>query len=515
MSLFSSNPMIHYRLLPLLCLTLMAFPISGLSFDFEDVAARAKTLADKPYQKPANEVPRELLDLSYDQYRDIRFKPDKALWRGNKFPFELQFFHPGLYYDQPVRLNLISSEGVRPLQFDPDSFDYGRNTLDRSKLGDIGYAGFRVHFPLNQREYKDELIVFQGASYFRALGRGQRYGLSARGLAVDTGEMSGEEFPTFTEFWIEWPRAEDQELTIYALLDSRRVSGAYRFRLKPGDSTVTEVQARLYLREKPGKLGIAPLTSMFLFGENQAPRSEDYRPEVHDSDGLMIQTDREWIWRPLVNPRRLTISSFSALNPRGFGLMQRDRSFARYEDLEARYDLRPSAWITPRGDWGAGRVELVQIPTPDETNDNIVAYWVPDTLPPPGQPLDLQYTLGWQSKNETRPPLARVTQTRRGHGWIQEEDDSLRFNIDFEGGILPDLPAGASVVSGIWVGENAELLERQSYRNEVTGGWRVSLRIRREDEDKPVEMRVMLRQDKQQISETWAYLLPARSGPGS
>lgn len=493
----------------LIGLQLMALSATASAFDFKDVAERARSLAGKPYEKPESTLPKELLDLSYDQYRDIRFKPEKALWRGSKLPFELQFFHPGLYYNQEVKINLVTAEGARPLRFDPDSFDYGKNNIDKSKLRDIGYAGFRVHYPLNKKNYKDELLLFAGASYFRALGKDQRYGLSARGLAVDTGLISGEEFPAFTEFWIEWPRPEDQQLTIYALLDSKRMSGAYKFVVKPGDSTVTEVQARVYLREKVEKLGLAPLTSMFSFSENQSHR-EDYRPEVHDSDGLMVQTDKEWIWRPLVNPRRLLITSFSTINPLGFGLMQRDRNFDHYEDLEARYDLRPSAWVQPKGHWGAGRVELVQIPSPDETNDNIVAYWVPDNMPQPGQPLDFSYTLSWQMHNETRPPLAYVVQTRRGQGYQRDPDGSLRFTVDFEGGDLPKQDDD-KVIAGVWLDDNGELLERQVFRNDVTGGWRMALRFRRIDDDKPLEMRAMLRKNNTPLSETWSYILPAYS----
>jgi glucans biosynthesis protein len=488
---------------------LLAAPAQA--FDFKDVGERARALAEKPYVKQDTNLPQELLDLTYDQYRDIRFKPEKALWRGSTLPFELQFFHPGQYYNQTVKINLLSAEGSRPLRFDPDYFDYGKNTLDKDKLRDIGYAGFRVHYPVNTKEYKDEVLVFQGASYFRGIGKHQRYGLAARGLAVDTGLISGEEFPSFTEYWIEWPRPEDNQLTIYALLDSKRVTGAYKFIVKPGDSTVMEVQARIYMREPVGKLGLAPLTSMFSFSENQGHR-EDYRPEVHDSDGLQLQTDHEWIWRPLVNPKRLLITSFTTTNPRGFGLMQRDRKFDHYEDLETRYDLRPSAWVQPKGDWGAGRVELVQIPTPDETNDNIVAYWVPDTAPAPGQPLDFSYTLSWQMIKETRPPMAYVVQTRRGHGYQRDPDGSMRFTVDFEGGDLLKLKADAAVISGVWMDDNAELLERQVYRNEVTGGWRLTMRFKRLDDDKPVEMRAFLRKDNETISETWSYILPPMSG---
>lgn len=481
------------------------------AFNFKDVSERARSLAEKPYEKSEGDLPKELQELSYDQYRNIRFKSNKAMWRGTVLPFELQFFHPGLYYTQTVKINLVTPNGPRALRFNPDFFDYGKNTLDKSKLRNIGFAGFRIHYPLNRKDYKDEFVVFQGASNLRSVGKGQRYGLAARGLAVDTGAISGEEFPAFTEYWIETPKADDKQLTVYALLDSKRMTGAYRFIIKPGDSTGMEVQARIYLRESVDKLGLAPLTSMFQFGENQ-PNREDYRPEVHDSDGLQIQTDREWIWRPLVNPKRLLITSFSATNPRGFGLMQRDRKFDRYEDIDKRYELHPSAWVQPMGDWGAGRIELVQIPTPDETNDNIVAYWLPDTLPAPGQPLDLSYHLSWQMNKESLPPVARVTQSRRGNGYQRELDDSIRFNIDFEGGALAKLKANAKVISGVWMDDNAEMIERHVVRNDVTGGWRLVLRLKRLDEDKPVEMRAFLRKDGETISETWSYILPSQSG---
>ncbi|HSV78540.1 MAG TPA: glucan biosynthesis protein G [Ramlibacter sp.] len=501
---------------PLRCLLTIAFAMAlavpAQAFNFNDVARRAEALAEKAYEKPDTRLPKELADLGYDQYRDIRFLGSQSLWRKAKLPFELQFFHPGLYYNQEVKINLITAQGVTPFRFNPDYFDYGKNNIDRGKLRDLGYAGFRAHYPLNSPRYKDELIVFLGASYFRALGKDQRYGLSARALAVDTGQMSGEEFPHFNEFWVQWPRTQDQELLIYALLDSRRLSGAYEFRIKPGDTTQMDVRSRVFLREAVDKIGLAPLTSMYFFGENQPGQSGDYRPEVHDSDGLLVQTDKEWLWRPLTNPRRLLMTSFGAGGLRGFGLMQRDRDFSHYEDLEARYDQRPSVWVQPKGDWGAGRVELVQIPTPDETNDNIVAFWVPDQTPKPGKPLDVNYSLLWQKNREIQPQgLARVVQSRFGHGLVRGPDDTLRFHVDFEGGSLPDLTAKAKLIAGIWVGDSAELLERQTHRNEVTGGWRVSLRIRRADPEKPVELRAVLRNDKDTLSETWSYILPAEA----
>jgi glucans biosynthesis protein len=482
------------------------------AFGFDDVAARARQLAAQPYKRPENGLPKELQGLTYDQYRDIRFRPDRALWRSARLPFELMFFHQGLYYEQPVRLHEIVGDAVREIRFDPDLFDYGANKFDPKRLKGLGlgFAGFRVHYALNTPKYKDEVLVFLGASYFRALGKGQRYGLSARGLAIDTAVMSGEEFPRFSEFWIERPDANARELHVLALLESPRAAGAYRFVLKPGVDTALEVRARLFLRENVTKLGIAPLTSMFFYAENQRPvQLDDYRPEVHDSDGLSVQAGTgEWLWRPLVNPRRLLVTSFATSNPLGFGLQQRDREWTSYQDLEARYDLRPSGWIETRGKWGAGRVELVQIPTPDETNDNVVAYWVPDAPPAPRQPLDLEYRVLWQRETETRPPLAWVAQTRRGHGYIRKADDSISYVIDFEGPALRKLSPEAAVEAVFTVDGNAELVESNTYRNEVTGGWRATLRVRRLDEKKPVELRAFLRLANATLSETWSYVIP-------
>jgi glucans biosynthesis protein len=493
----------------LVALACLAASASARAFSFEDVSARAKALAQQPYKKADSTLPKELQGLTYDQYRDIRFRPDKALWRNTPLPFEVMFFHQGLYYEQPVRVHEVTSDGVRDVRFDPSLFDYGANTFDTSKLKGLGFAGFRVHYAINTPKYKDEVLVFLGASYFRALGKGQRYGLSARGLAIDTAVMSGEEFPRFTEFWLERPAPESKELRIYALLESPRATGAYRFVLRPAVDTVMDVRARVFLRENVTKLGLAPLTSMFFFGENGRPPVDDYRPEVHDSDGLSVQSGTgEWLWRPLSNPKRLFVTSFATVNPQGFGILQRDRDWMSYEDLEARYDLRPSGWVEPRSKWGAGRVELVQIPTPDETNDNIVAYWVPDDPPPPKQPLDFEYRLTWQRENDTRPPLSWVVQTRRGHGYVRKPDDSISYVIDFDGPALRKLAADAPVEAVFTLDGNAEMLESNAYRNDITGGWRTTLRFKRLDEKKPVELRAFLRLNNATLSETWSYVLP-------
>ncbi len=482
---------------------------AALGFDFAEVVKRAEQLAGVAYQKPGSNLPKELQTLSYDQYWSIRIKPDRTYWRGAKLPFELGFFPEGMYYDQPVRINEIAPEGVREIKFDPDLFDYGASKIDPSALRGLGFAGFGVRYAINNSDVKDEVLIFLGASYLRALGKGQVYGAYARGLAVDTGLGSGEEFPRFVEFWVERPGASAKELVINALLDSPRVAGAYRFVVRPSVETVMEVSARLYLREAVGKFEVAPLASMFFFGKNQHPAGDDYRPQVHNSDGLSVLSGTgEWIWRPLVNPKRLQVSSFALTNPVGFGLMQRDRDFHQYEDLEARYDLRPSVWVEPKSQWGSGRVELVQIPVPDETNSNIVAYWLPDKLPQPKEPFDVEYRLLWQREPDARPAHAWVAQTRRGRGYTRNPDNSIGFIVDFEGPALKKLPVDAKVEASVSVDSNGELLQRSAYRNDVTGGWRITLRVRRVDDGKPVELRGYLHSGNNLLSETWSYLLP-------
>lgn len=489
----------------------LAAPLLVLATDFDTLGERARALAAQPYSPVAGRTPVVLRKLSYDQMRDIRFEPAQAPWQAEKLPFELMFFHLGKYQTEPVRLHEITSQGEQPFTFNPQDFSYGANTLQPATWGDIGHAGFRVHYALNNAAYKDELVAFQGASYFRALSAGLHYGLSARGLAVDTAGDGTEEFPRFTDFWIERPQAGATVLTVLALLDSPRVSGAYRFDIQPGTTTSMAVKARLYLRDTPKNpvrtLGIAPLTSMFSFGENQPSRT-DFRPEVHDSDGLMLASgEGEWLWRPLQNPRSPLVTSFTTRAPRGFGLMQRDRNFNSYEDSEAQYERRPSAWVTPLGDWGLGRVELVQLPTPDETHDNIVAYWVPALLPVPGQPLDIGWRVDWQGDAQQRPPQAWVAQTRVGHSYAALAQNEQQYIVDFTGPALPgtgELKAVASVNS------NGRITEQNVYRVEATGAWRMALRVKTFNPAQPLELRAFLTAPSsagpQTVSETWTYI---------
>ena len=477
------------------------------AFSLDDVAAEAKTLAEQKYQAPRSNLPKEFRDMKFADYQKIQFNRDKAQWAGDKTPFKLSFYHQGMHFDTPVKINEVTATTVEEIKYDPSRFDFGDVKFDPKATENLGWAGFRVLYPINKADKQDEIMTMLGASYFRVVGKDQIYGLSARGMAIDTALPSGEEFPRFTEFWIEKPKPNDKHLVIFALLDSPRATGAYRFTLRPGVDTVVDVKAQMFLRDKVGKLGIAPLTSMFLFGANQPSKVLNYRRELHDSSGLAIHAGNgEWIWRPLNNPKHLSVSNFSVENPRGFGLLQRGRDFSHYEDLDDNYDKRPSAWIEPQGDWGKGSVDLVEIPTADETNDNIVAFWSPETLPEPLKPFDFAYRMHWTLDEAALHPTdsAWVKQTLRSTGdvkqsnLIRQPDGSVAYLVDFEGPSLKALPENAAVRSQVSVGDNAELVENNVRYNPETKGWRLTLRMKIKDPSKSTEMRAALVQDIEQ-----------------
>ncbi len=476
--------------------------VAEARFGFDNVAESARKAAAEPF-KPPQSVPDYLVDIGYDDYRDIRFDPGQSLWRDSG-RFQVQFIHPGLYYKYPVAINVVDSKGTQRVPFATKMFTYGRNKFADKISADLGFAGFRLAYPLNKKNEFNHVIVFAGASYFRAVARNQVFGLSARGLAIDTGLPSGEEFPFFREFWLERPTRDAQTARIYALLDSQSLTGAYEFVVHPGDRTLVNVRLRLFERKRSKELGIGPLTSMFFYGEERPRPAGDWRPEVHDSDGLMIASATgEWIWRPLGNPQKLRLSYFDSENPRGFGLLQRDRDFHDYEDLETRHELRPNAWIVPTGSWGKGQVKLVEIPSQKEANDNIVAYWIPRNLPAQGQPIDFAYQISFQTEEPNNAAHGRAVATRLGAG---DKDDAKRFVIDFEGGRLKSLPPDSAVKAVISLGPDGQLLQQTVIKNPVTGGWRLAFQVRT-PKDKPLELRAFLQHKKDTLSETWSYQL--------
>lgn len=476
----------------------------------DTVRQRAQALADEPYSSPSNALPEALQTLDYDTYRQIRFDPTRAYW-GDDSRFSLQLFHSGFLFPHPVALNIVEGEKSTPLTFDPDDYIYEGKAaeLDTSDLQGAGHAGFRFHYPLNTSDYQDEFAVFLGASYFRLIGRDQVYGLSTRGLAIDTALAGDEEFPSFREFWLFTPEADDTAVHVMALLDSPSLSGAYHFRLEPGHQTQVDVDATLYARDDVAKLGIAPLTSMFAYGDISRDRPDDVRPRVHDSDGLLLETGRgEWIWRPLNNPNRVRVSSLFDAHPRGYGLMQREQAFDRYLDAEAQYHRRPSQWVTPQGDWGTGHVELVELPTPDETHDNIVAYWVSEAPLRAGETRHFRYQTQTRHQAPTAPLLAQVIRTRQGNAAIPGETDSQNANqrqwvVDFAGGELARLAADQPVALRLDAPDNAVTLPQVKALPNNT--WRATFRVK--PTTSPVDVRLALTLYGKTLTETWNYVI--------
>jgi len=474
------------------------------AFNLDDVAAKAKDLAGQKYEAPKSNLPAVFRDMKFADYQKIHFLQEKAEWAKDKTPFKLSFYHQGMHFDTPVKINEVTATKVEEIKYDPSRFEFGDVPHDPDTTKNLGYAGFRVLYPINKADKQDEIMTLLGASYFRVVGKGHVYGLSARGLAIDTALPSGEEFPRFTEFWVEKPKPADKHLVIYALLDSPRSTGAYKLILRPGTDTVVDVQSRVFLRDQVSRLGIAPLTSMYLFGPNQPSKVLNYRPALHDSEGLSIHAGNgEWIWRPLNNPKHLSVSNFSVESPRGFGLMQRQRAFSDYEDLDDNYQKRPSAWIEPKGDWGKGTVDLVEIPTADETNDNIVAFWSPEKLPEPGKPFEYDYRLHFtiDEPKFQAPDLGWVKQTLRSTGdvkqsnLIRQPDGSVAFLVDFAGPALAALPEDTPLRSQVSVGDNADVVENNLRYNPETKGWRLTLRLKVKEANKSTEMRAALVRD--------------------
>jgi glucans biosynthesis protein len=468
------------------------------SFDNSTVRNMARELAQKAYQAPDATLPDQLKNLDYQQYRSIRSDPSHALWKGQGLRFTAEFFHRGYLYKEPVEIYEVLDGRARRIRYSADMFTFDKVTPPNA---DVGFAGFRLHYPLNRADYFDEVCAFLGASYFRAVAKHQGYGLSARGLAIKTADPTGEEFPLFKIFWLERPAKNSDVAVVHALLDSPSATAAFRFTIRPGTQTVFDTEMALYPRVDIATPGIAPLTSMFMFDTNDRDRADDYREAVHDSTGLSLLTGRgEHIWRPLANPHALQISAFTDNATRGFGLMQRKRQFTDYQDLEAHYENRPSAWIEPIGDWGEGIVELVEIPSNQEVNDNIVAFWRPhDPLKAKGEYL-LNYRLHWCWSEPIAEPLAKIVATRAGLAWDQK---NLQFVIDFVGGPLAERKPDQ--LPGIDVGASKGKIDNPVVEpNPSIHGWRLSFQLEQGSE-KLIEMHARLMDGETPLSETWIY----------
>ncbi|SLN62745.1 glucan biosynthesis protein [Oceanibacterium hippocampi] len=476
-------------------------------FSFDLLRARARRLAGEDYRPPEKPAPDATAAIDYDTVQKIRYRADRALWQDAPVGYPVRFFHLHRFAQEPVRMNVVSGEQSRPLVYEKALFDYGDTGLGESLPEGLGFAGFRV---MDGSGRDSDWLAFQGASYFRTSGESDQYGISARGIATNTALATREEFPVFTEFWLQAPLEEGAPLVIYALLEGPSVTGAYRFDAAQKDGAVMDVHAELFMRGDVPRLGIAPLTSMYWFGENERRQAVDWRPEIHDSDGLALWTGTgERIFRPLVNPPSVQVNSFVDRNPKGFGLMQRDRDFDHYQDDGAFYDRRPSVWVEPKGDWGDGAVVLVEIPTDDEVYDNIVAFWQPKKPVRDGDVLAFDYRLHWRDR-EPYPAqgVGQVVATRIGRGGIpggpaSERQGLRKFVVDFAGGPLTEMEARYDVDPVVTV-SHGEVSNGYVIKVVGTNSWRAVFDVA-VDGDAPIDLRCFLRLDGRTLTETWLY----------
>jgi glucans biosynthesis protein len=466
-------------------------------FTFDTLLAEAKRRAAAPYAPQHNHLPAGLDKLSPEQYRNIRFNPDAGIWRDERVPFRLELLRAGYNMQSAVTVSTVENGEAHDVVATPAMFEMGSPLPAQWGKVSLPLSGFRVRSRINSNKVWDEFLVFQGASYFRAVAKNLLYGLSARGLALNTAEPSGEEFPMFTHFWIERPDAHANAIVIYALLESASTTGAYRFTVQPGVETLSDVDLTLFPRTEIRVAGIAPLTSMFLFDETNRGRLDDYRPEVHDSDGLQVATaSGEQIFRPLANPIKLQVSTFTTQQPKGFGLVQRSRKQSDFEDFDAQYERRPSAWVEPQGDWGGGSVELVEIPSGRESNDNIVTFWRPGQPLTPSHPAHFAYRIIWSAEPALPKDLGKTVATRSG----ASVDGKRRvFLLDFVGagekvdGLRLDLNASAGRIT------NASLMS-----NSALHGLRASFEIDPRDAEL-IELRLRIMRGDRPVTETWLY----------
>jgi glucans biosynthesis protein len=481
------------------------------------VLERARTLAQGPYT-PGLTLPKELSRLTYDAYREIRFRRERALWSDGSSDWTVHLFHPGFLFDRPVRINVREQARWRAIPFATDLFEYGKTPVPGALAPEFGFAGFLLTYPLNTPEKQDEVISFLGASYFRFLARSQTYGLSARALGLNIGGPTKEEFPAFREFWIERPEPGSNRATVLALLDSESLTGAYQFDIAPGSRTEIEVTATIFPRKELNKLALSPMSSMFLAGEGSRKSADDFRPEVHDSDGMLLQSQHgDWVWRPLNNPGWTSIENFPDTNPRGFGLLQRDRSFQHYEDLEAKYHARPSYWVTPIDDWGPGRIELVQIPAADETTDNIVLSWTPTNPPRAGSERRFRYRITALSDAEAIHPLGKVLNSfvisqPQPSGAPTGTAERTRFIVDFAGGDLAYHLASPELVEATGLASNGRVERTIVQANVPVSGFRVIMDVMR-DTGQQTDVRLFLRRRARVLTETWALPWPSATPP--
>ncbi len=465
-------------------------------FSWAWLQQQAATLARRPYAPPPTPVA-GIDKVDYDALNAIHYKASETRLKGAEGG--VRFFPINRIQPTPVEIYLVDGDVATPFVYSPDLFDMPASSPLAALGPHGGLSGFRAMNATGESDW----LAFAGASYFRTAGALDQYGQSARGLAIDTGGPGPEEFPVFTKFWL--GKSPDGALLVDALLEGPSVVGAYRFvnRKQPG-GIVQDVEVSLHLRKDVARLGLAPLTSMFWYDQSERAQASDWRPEIHDSDGLLIWNGKgERIWRALGNPPHPITNSFADQAPKGFGLLQRDRVFDHYQDDGVFYEKRPSAWVEPKGDWGAGAVQLVELPTDTETNDNIVAFWVPAAPARAGKQYRYAYRIRWIAGEPVTGEVARVIDTWRGVGGRPGQaptKGATKLVADFEGASLAGLTRDSGVTADLVVGHGRTDDVAAYPVVGRTNVWRVMADVTPAGGD-PVDIRVVLRKDGVALSE--------------
>lgn len=481
----------------------------ALPFSFDALAERAAALAKKPHVPPPRATPAIVQQIDYEAWGQIRYRPEAALAAQGPGLYPATFFHVGQFFQKSVKMHAVENGQAREILYSSDYFSMPKDSVARKLPEKTGFAGFRLQESRNREDWRtQDWIAYLGASYFRAIGALNQYGLSARGVIVDSAEPTPEEFPDFTEFYIEEAVKEGDPVMIYALLDGPSLTGAYRFATRRGEGVVQDIDVALFLRKDVTRLGLAPLTSMYWFSETEKRRLEDWRPEVHDSDGLAVWTGAgERLWRPLVNQPYAVTSSFVDQGPKGFGLLQRDRVFENYLD-GVNYERRPSLWVEPLDNWGAGSVQLVELPTDDEIHDNIAAYWRPAEPAKAGNSYRLRYRLHWLGEEPYPSDMARCVATRIGRGGQPGKPRPkgvYKFTVEFAGPALDPLWGDTVKAEPVVNASHGEVSGAFMEPVPGTRRWRAIFDLTPGDGNDPVELRLYIRGNGAALTETWLY----------
>lgn len=473
-----------------------------------DLEAHAAQLAREDYVPPVEDLDPFFAGLQYDDHRRIQFRKDQTLFV-QEAVCGVELFHPGWMFKKPVGFTQIANGQPSPIPFARSLFDYFGLEVPKGTKDPSGFSGFRLTALGLKSGQRPEFMAFQGASYFRAVpvGNGLGWGTSARALAINTVGGEKEEFPDFTHFWFKRPSAGEKSFSFLALLDGPSVTGAYEFTVQPGEATVVGIKATLYLRRPVKLLGLAPFSSMFWFGENTQPRPTDFRLEVHDADGLLIEQEHApTLWRPLDNGREMRHSVFVIDHLKGFGLQQRDREGGNYEDLEALYHQRTAVWVEPVEGFGRGNLHLIELPTGEETWDNVVTLWEPDNQPATGKPMRFAYNLHWE--REHLHALGKVTSTRQGQTPSAAGQPPVQvFVVDFsKGSLVADKPPGWSPACTVHVANGlAKVLSQTVIANPHTGGWRCTFTLFIPPSTSIAEFACDLLDGDRPVTERWNY----------